>query len=605
MSSEVTKVSADLAQQALDNLVNQFARPLDFLRELVQNAIDAGTPRVEVWFRFRPGSGGSGVLEIHVDDFGEGMDETIIDGELTRMFASSKEGDLTKIGKFGIGFTSIFAIRPQAIRLRTGRHNEHWELVFHPDRSFDKFRIDAPVYGTKITLFKELEPREVDEFVRRCRWSLSYWLEHSDVPILFAPADLSWDGVDAGGEDAAPAPADPFAAFAGPAGAQPGIAGVPGRGGFSQINAPLTLDAPLRIEVDEGDVQGFVGYTDAPLHAFYNGGLTLVRSASGEALAGYRSELGHLGFKVKGRHLEHTLTRDNVLQDDAWHDAMRTLVKYAWLLRPKLLARIAEETRPGGDPDPWLRHLARECRHAKLHRHLDGVRDALVLPRFDGTPVSLADVLAQDRELGYVLVAGAHDALNEALAADGIILLADRPAVREAVTATWDPHWIKQAVAAGLASFGIEGVIRRHQPILSADAIFALPQLLEDRALPPDEAALVGAARDLLEAVHQDVGLRFGEFGGLGVEKELALEGPPEGGVFHRRRPAGWFSFDKDPECLLVNRHHEVVRAQAAVASREPSVAAFGLLSAILGPDEDLAPLLPALRDAAFARSRA
>jgi len=599
MASEVTEVSANLAQQALDNLVNQFARPLDFLRELIQNAIDAGTPRVEVWFRYRP----AGVLEIHVDDFGEGMDEGIIDGELTRMFASSKEGDLTKIGKFGIGFTSIFAIRPQAIRLRTGRHNEHWELVFHPDRSFDKFRIDEPVYGTKITLFKEMERHKVEEFVRRCRWSLSYWLEHSDVPVLFAPADLSWDGAErtvaATADDE-----DPFAAFANPMGARPSIARVPGRGAFSEINGPLALDAPLQIPVDEENVQGFVGYTEAPIHAFYNGGLTLVRSSAGEALAGYAYELGHLGFKVKGRHLEHTLTRDNVLQDDAWHEAMKTLVKHAWLLRPKLLARIQEETRPGGDPDPWLRHLARECRSARVHRHLDRFRDALVLPRPDGTPVSLSDVLAQDRELGYVLVASGNDALNEALAADGVVLLADRPAVREAVAATWDPHWFREMVASGLESFGLS-LLRRHQPIVSADTVFALPQLLEDRALPPDEAALVGAARDLLGDVHLEVGLRFGDFGGLGVEQELALDGPPEGGVFHRRRPSGWFSFDKDPECLLVNRHHEVVRAQAAVAARSPSVAAYGLLAAILGPDEDLAYLLGDLRDAAFTRSRA
>ena len=34
-----------LADQALENLVHQFARPLDFLRELVQNAIDAGEIR--------------------------------------------------------------------------------------------------------------------------------------------------------------------------------------------------------------------------------------------------------------------------------------------------------------------------------------------------------------------------------------------------------------------------------------------------------------------------------------------------------------------------------------------------------------------------------
>ena len=102
--------TSNLAQQALNNLVNQFARPMDFLRELVQNSIDAGSPRVEVWVKYIAGKAREdGVLEIHIADFGEGMDERIIDEQLTRMFSSTKEDDLTKIGKFGIGFTSSSA----------------------------------------------------------------------------------------------------------------------------------------------------------------------------------------------------------------------------------------------------------------------------------------------------------------------------------------------------------------------------------------------------------------------------------------------------------------------------------------------------------------
>ena len=104
----------NLAAAALENLVNQFARPLDFLRELVQNSIDAGSPRVEVRIERQadPSDPRSVVLTIHVEDWGGGMDERIIDSQLTRLFASSKEGDLTKIGKFGIGFM----IRPLSSR---------------------------------------------------------------------------------------------------------------------------------------------------------------------------------------------------------------------------------------------------------------------------------------------------------------------------------------------------------------------------------------------------------------------------------------------------------------------------------------------------------
>src|SRR6478609_2793970 len=118
----LTTGAPTLAEQALANLVNQFARPLDFLRELAQNSIDAGSPRIDVSVSFTPPSPEEthGVLRIQVDDYGEGMDEDTIDNQLTRLFSSSKEHDLTKIGKFGIGFTSIFAIRPEAVLLRTG-----------------------------------------------------------------------------------------------------------------------------------------------------------------------------------------------------------------------------------------------------------------------------------------------------------------------------------------------------------------------------------------------------------------------------------------------------------------------------------------------------
>ena len=89
-----------LAEDALDQLVHQFARPMDFLRELVQNSIDAGTTRIEIWVDWTSNTAADGspaaesargVLEIHVDDFGSGMDEEIIDDQLTKMFSSTKE----------------------------------------------------------------------------------------------------------------------------------------------------------------------------------------------------------------------------------------------------------------------------------------------------------------------------------------------------------------------------------------------------------------------------------------------------------------------------------------------------------------------------------
>ena len=143
----------DFTVAAVENLVTQFSGALDFYRELVQNSIDAGSAAIEVWMEYEAGADDEGTIAIHVDDFGEGMNEEIIDGQLTRLFSSSKDGDLTKIGKFGIGFVSIFAPDPRAVLLHTGRGGEAWEVLFHPDRSFTKTKLETPVEGTQITLY--------------------------------------------------------------------------------------------------------------------------------------------------------------------------------------------------------------------------------------------------------------------------------------------------------------------------------------------------------------------------------------------------------------------------------------------------------------------
>ena len=115
---------------ALDELVNQFADPMSFFRELIQNALDAGSQEVEVTVDYEAGkTDEDGVIVVHVDDFGEGMDRAIIDTKLTRLFSSAKDGDMTKIGKFGIGFVSVFAIEPDAVCVDTSRGGEHWRVL--------------------------------------------------------------------------------------------------------------------------------------------------------------------------------------------------------------------------------------------------------------------------------------------------------------------------------------------------------------------------------------------------------------------------------------------------------------------------------------------
>lgn len=555
---------ANLAGQALENLVNQFARPLDFLRELVQNSIDAGSARVEVWLAFTPDADAAaqGVLEIHVDDWGEGMDERIIDSQLTRLFASSKEDDLTKIGKFGIGFTSIFAIRPEAVLLRTGRHGESWELCFHPDRCFDKVRLDAPVSGTHVTLFKRMPAAELPQFVRESRFILQFWCEHSNTPITF------WDRTRG---QAAPAPqaADPFAAFAGDsAGDSAGESATP-VDGPEQINLPMALDCDLSVRLDEDGVQVVVGYAQRPRYGFYNGGLTLMSTENEEALGRYFHLLGHLSFKVKSNTLEHTLTRDNVLQDAHWEAAIAVLQRASARLQERLVSRAAEAAAQGEPLSLWHRYLARECSARALHRVVDGATRAAFLRDHVGTPLSLDQLEQVYQDHGAVLLHPGASPLADALQAQGVPLFDDDADLRDLLQATWRPPFFA-------LSYG-------HRRVVRADEIYVLPRRLGPAELQRHEARLLASTQALLEAsVAGRLDLQVAEFP-MGSEESVVVEGPADAGVFRRTgRRWRWLPGVFQRRLLLLNRQHPYFLSQVVLAGERPEVAAVALAHAIL-----------------------
>ncbi len=398
------------SEATLDNLVAQFARPMDCLRELVQNAMDAGTPRVDVWLAHT-----DGVLELHVDDAGSGMDETIIDQQLTKLFSSTKEGDRTKIGKFGIGFSSIFAIQPDAVLLRTGRHGQNWELVFHPDRSYDKASIDEPVQGTQITLFKRMAVADVPAIVTEAREVLAYWCEHAHTPITFADhtevveaAELVFS--------------DPFAAFEGASGPE-----------LESISGPLALDAAVQVTVAQDGIEALVGIgEDGPgPYGFYNGGLTLVSSDSPEVLGDAGEGLAHLSFKVRCDQLEHTLTRDNVLHDETFHRVLGAIHG----ARMRLVHAAVDALHAGaGDRDRLMDFLMAECR-VRGGPPVDPGSVAIV--DHEGTSWTLAEAEMQARRFHAILIDGPVDPqLDAALQGEGIRRLPDRPWVRR-FAGTW------------------------------------------------------------------------------------------------------------------------------------------------------------------------
>ncbi len=275
---------------ALQNLVKQFATPFDAIRELVQNSIDAGTSRIDVWCNYEF-TDQNGVITIHIDDFGEGMDENIIDNQLTKLFASAKENDLTKIGKFGIGFVSVFALEPVGVLLHTGRGGEYWEVFFHPDRTYTKTKIDNPVEGTQITVFMEGSPAYYDEVVREVGGSLRKWCLYAEPEIAFENrADLN--------------------------------------GEVEYINQEFGVDGvcPI-IDIHEDGTEIALAFNSNPSYAFFNRGLTLAMDNNLDNLfpIHLHRTLSGLSIQIKSRYLEHTLSRDSVVRDENFDRAMKLL----------------------------------------------------------------------------------------------------------------------------------------------------------------------------------------------------------------------------------------------------------------------------------------
>jgi len=255
---------------ALDTLVDQFAEPLAFFRELVQNAIDAGSPEVDIWLELIPRPGqAEELMVIHVDDIGEGMDLAVIDDKLTRLFSSSKEEDFTKIGRFGIGFVSVFAIAPEVVCVDTARAGEAWRVLFHEDRTFERIALAAPLEGTQVRICKSMDEVAYRVFERRAREVITFWCRHASAEVRFQGAVL---------------------------------------------NEPLRVAGPCQVRHHEEGTEVVAGFCDqsAGRYGFYNQGLTLLEGPTPES---HKTFHPFVAFKVSSRYLEHTLTRANVLRD--------------------------------------------------------------------------------------------------------------------------------------------------------------------------------------------------------------------------------------------------------------------------------------------------
>jgi hypothetical protein len=512
--------------EVLARLVAQFASPYDFLRELVQNAMDAGSDRVDVALYVHE-VGDAVVYELEVVDAGEGMDEAIVDGELTRLFSSSKSGDRTKAGGFGIGFVSVFAWKPETVLLHTGRAGETWELVFHADRRFEKHRVDAPFEGTTVRLFRRGSASEHESIAEAIRESLWKWCRFVDVDVTF----------------------DDVAGGAGPE---------------SIRDAPPSDEEALVAVHEEGETRVRVAFAVPPHAVLLRHGLVLGEGSPGEQLVDIARSLGdsleHLRVWADSPLLRTDLSRDHVI-DDAGRDSIeRIVLDLVQQLRDELIARTEALAATSGSWSPALHGM-----YAHLHAHLACERSAAGARLKERALVRLAAggalspaALERRARTGLVLACDPMVVDPDALALQSV---ADRAGLPTVAATPEDAAWLAPLLSTVEVRSLASAIVRVEPAGVRVDSLCALVGQVLARARLPVAAVKLGRWQEG-PPVH-----------GWGVEIHaspcvvgLALPRAPDGG----------------PVVVWLDERHMLVAAAVRHAAMDPlhSASALALLVA-------------------------
>ncbi|WAS94354.1 sacsin N-terminal ATP-binding-like domain-containing protein [Nannocystis punicea] len=296
--------------------------PWVFVRELLQNARDAGATKVEFTAEAR---GGRWVLRCRDD--GEGMTFAHARRYLFALYASSKESRRDQVGRFGVGFWSVLRFEPEriAIRSRARRPDPNspdpedrsgaWALELDGDLSTARRTAPPSLPGTEI----ELERAAVDEALERRVFDAAF----QNARFLATRDDPE----------------------------RPLVVTVNGR----KVNKPFALPAPSA-SFRRGRVRGVVALGEAARVELFSRGLR-VRSAASLAdfvVAGGRStDNSRVHFtELPGRLAPQALLESDALElmlsrsDARDNKALRRLVDLAQRELEGLIARQLDAARP-------------------------------------------------------------------------------------------------------------------------------------------------------------------------------------------------------------------------------------------------------------------
>jgi hypothetical protein len=163
-------------------------------------------------------------------------------------------------------------MRPFEVVVDTGRDAIWHRVVFAADTSWTLLELDDPFEGTTVRLSLRQTAKEAAETAAKIREAAARWCRFADGEVVTSAE------------------------------------GVPGGWAPVSIGAAWGVDAPVSVRHEGDGVRVVAGPWpgERPPIGWYNRGLTLWEG---------EGHLPGVTFRADGRHIEHTLTRDNVVRD--------------------------------------------------------------------------------------------------------------------------------------------------------------------------------------------------------------------------------------------------------------------------------------------------
>lgn len=516
------------------DMVRQFADPYAFVRELVQNGIDAGASRMVV----AAYQDASGMAFFEVQDDGCGMDLAVLEGPLLTLFNSGKERSDT-IGQYGVGFVSVLALEPDAVEVRTWCDGNALRLLLAADYSYEIFdEGKREGSGSCIVLRKAMEAAAFELSCDALERSLLYWCRHAEIPIQLRRT--SWGGATTTTEVRSAFQLDTTLC----------VASYSGQASYL-LGAQATM-------TEDGQSDSFAG--------FYNRGLTLY-----ETTAPQHRQLEGLRFKAMDAQFKHTLSRDNVIRDAVYKEALSRIVELVPLLKKELAAVLLVSAQAGSagakkqsrDGRLWSGSDFVNLLYLAQKPSLELNREQLVFPLVE---LSAGRTWASARELlehEYVGYSECSSVLTKALAQRGVPVILLLPERR------------------GQMLNSMQKIFR--SALRPIDRLYTVLVPCGSDALTEAEAEL---CRDC-ETIFHRAGVRIGGIRMADTsgepERAATVGAGAEPLLLNKASWPGWWRRFRQPMDLMLLRQHQAVQMALRVAAVHGSrIAAFLLTRYLL-----------------------